>query len=112
MRTKTHKVQFWLSDEEYYEFIKKSKLSGLNRSDYFRNYVIGTELKEKPDDRFYQHLRLLRSASNNINQIAKKAHSLGFIDEPFLRKEVDKIDEMIDTLKLKYLNLAPSDKNE
>lgn len=112
MRRKTHKVQFWLSDEEYQEFIKKSESSGMNRSDYFRAYVIGTKLKEKPDDRFYQHLKLLRSTSNNLNQIAKKAHSLDFIDEPLLKKEVDKIDNMIDSLKLEYLNLAPSNNQE
>ena len=72
--------------------------------------VLGYELKAKPDIEFYKSIRLFRSISNNLNQIAVKAHSLKFIDELSYKKEVDKMDKLIDDLKLKYLNYIPSNK--
>jgi len=48
----------------------------------------GYKPKEKPDDRFYEAMRQLSSIGNNINQLAAKAHSLGFIDAKKLDEEV------------------------
>ena len=45
-----------------------------------RSLVSGYEPKEKPDDRFYDVMRQLSAIGNNMNQIARKANAIGFID--------------------------------
>lgn len=46
--------------------------------------------KERPDDRFFEMMNQLSAISNNINQLAKKANSLNFIDAPMLYREAQK----------------------
>lgn len=108
MRTRTHKKQFWFNDIEEDTLKEKSSLAGMNESDFIRSLVLGYELKAKPDVEFYKSISLLRSISNNLNQIAIKAHSLNFIDELSYKKEVEQMDKLIDDLKFKYLNYIPS----
>lgn len=50
----------------------------------------GYEPKEKPDERFYDTMRNLSAIGNNINQLAAKAHTLGFIDVPMLKNEAER----------------------
>lgn len=104
MRTRTHKKNFWFNDEEEYAIKELCNKSGMNESDIVRNLILGNSIKEAPTDKFYEVVRDLRSISNNINQLTKKAHSLGFIDEREYREEVTKLDILIDDLKLQFLN--------
>ena len=60
----------------------------LSESELIRALVRGFSPKEKPDDRFYEAMRQLSGIANNINQLAAKAHSLGFIDAQKLDEEV------------------------
>lgn len=112
MRTRTHKKQFWFNDVEEEALVEKSTLAGMNESDFVRCLILDYKLKAKPDEEFYSSIKLLRSISNNLNQIAAKAHSLGFIDELAYKREVDKMDAIIDDIKLNYLNSIPSNKVE
>ena len=50
----------------------------------------GYEPKEKPDDRFFESMRELSAIGSNINQLAAKANSLGFVDEPMLYREAER----------------------
>ena len=102
-RRRTRKKQFWFNKEECDLLAINSQKAGLCESEYIRELLVGYKLKEKPDDRFYEYIRLLRSLANNMNQIAKKAHTLGFIDEVSYRSNVDKIILFIDEVKDKYL---------
>ena len=52
----------------------------LSEAGLIRLLIRGYEPKEKPDDRFYDVMRELSSIGNNINQLAAKANTLGFID--------------------------------
>lgn len=104
MRTRTHKKNFWFNDEEEYAIKELCSKSGMNESDIVRNLILGNSIKEAPTDKFYEVVRDLRSISNNINQLTKKAHSLGFIDEREYREEVTKLDILIDDLKIQFLN--------
>ncbi len=38
------------------------------------------EPREKPDQRFYEAMHQLYAIGNNINQIVRRANSLGFAD--------------------------------
>ncbi len=110
MRARTHKKQFWFNDEEEKNLKEKSFLAGMNESDFVRSLILGYELKSKPDEEFYSSIKLLRSISNNLNQIAAKAHTIGFVDDTLYKNEVAKMDIIIDDIKSKYLNRIPSNK--
>lgn len=45
----------------------------------------------------------MRAIGNNLNQIARKAHSLNFIDEPLYRKEAEKWNQFMLKVKKEYL---------
>ena len=85
---RTIKKQFWLTREENSELLKKAKNACLSQSQLIRILLRGYLPKEKPDDRFYEAMRQLSGIANNINQLAAKAHSLGFIDTQKLDEEV------------------------
>ena len=58
MRTRNIKKQVWLNREEATLLKKKAKKVGLNESELIRNFIIGFEPREKPDDRFYEVMKL------------------------------------------------------
>lgn len=103
MRYRNKKKQFWFSEEECKLLAINSTKAGLTESEYVREIVLGYHLKEKPDDRFYENLKVFRSLANNMNQIAKKAHSLGFVDELAYQKNVNIMIKFIDDIKDEYL---------
>lgn len=103
MRTRMHKKQFWFNDEEDNALKIKSASVGMNESDYIRSLVLGYNPREKPDDRFYEVMKLMRSISNNLNQISKKAHTLGFVDELAYKKEADKWKQFMIDVKKEFL---------
>lgn len=47
----------------------------------------GYEPREQPSKEFYEAMRELSAIGNNINQLARKANSLNFIDAPMLEQE-------------------------
>lgn len=81
------KKQFWLSPDENAELKRKAELAGLTETAIVRLLIRGYEPREKPDERFYEAMRNLSAIGNNINQLAAKAHTLGFIDTPMLKSE-------------------------
>ena len=97
------KKQFWFNKEEATMLKKKAKKVGLNESTLVRNLVMGFEPREKPDDRFFDALRQLRSVSNSLNQLAAKANALNFVDEVEYRKQKKKVDDIIVNIKDEFL---------
>lgn len=106
MRKRIYKKQFWLNEEEVTALRKKSSKANMNESDFIRALLLDYEVKEKPDDRFYEYLKYMRSISNSLNQIARKANSLDFIDYPFYKREAEKVDKFILEIKDKFLSLT------
>lgn len=103
MRTRGIKKQLWLNREEDKILKNKAKKVGMSEATLVRNLIMGYEPREKPDDRFYDVMKQLHSMSNSLNQIAKKAHSLGFVDAPYYQKEADKWSQFILKVKREYL---------
>lgn len=85
---RTIKKQIWLTADENVELIQKAQKACMSQSQLIRMLLRGYLPKEKPDDRFYDTMRKLSSIANNINQLAAKAHSLGFVDAQKLNEEV------------------------
>ena len=71
MRNRNIKVNVFLSEEEKKIFDRKSKKAGLSKSDFFRKIILDYQLKEKPDDRFYDMLSQLRGIAKNLNQMTR-----------------------------------------
>ena len=76
--------------EEAQDLQKKAKKACLSEAGLIRLLIRGYEPREKPDDRFYDAMSALSSIGNNINQLAVKANSLGFIDALLLKKEAER----------------------
>lgn len=68
-----------LTKEEKDEWQRKAEMACLNESALVRLLMKGYEPKEKPDECFFEAMRELSSIGNNINQLAAKANSLGFM---------------------------------
>lgn len=98
-----YKKQFWFNEEEVMALKEKSSKAGMKECEFIRKILLGYELKEKPDERFYETIKQMRIISNNLNQIAKKAHALNYIDEVAYRKESENWHSFIEEVKDTYL---------
>lgn len=85
------KKQIWLSEKENKELVRKAAIAGLSQSAVIRILITGYEPQEKPDERFYETMKQMYGIGHNINQIAAKASSLGFVDTPALKQELEKL---------------------
>ena len=90
MRKRNIDKHIWFSRDEAQELQKKAKKACLSESALIRLLIRGYEPREKPDDRFYDTMRQLSAIGNNINQLAAKANTLGFVDAPQLKKEAER----------------------
>lgn len=78
------------SRDEAQDLQRKAKKACLSEAGLIRLLLRGYEPREKPDERFYDVMRELSSIGNNINQLAVKANTLGFVDAPQLKKEAER----------------------
>ena len=90
MRKRNIDKHIWFSRAEAQELQRKAKKACLSEAGLIRLLIKGYEPKEKPDDRFYDVMRELSAIGNNINQLAAKANTLGFVDAPLLKSEAEK----------------------
>ncbi len=105
MRKRDIKKQVWINEKENKMLKSNAKKVGLNESEYIRSLIMGYKPKELPDKKFYQDMDQLRGISINLNQIAKKANSLGMIDAPLYKKNYEKLNEFIQKIKTTYLDI-------
>lgn len=78
------------SAEEAADLARKAQMACLPEGALLRLLLKGYEPKEKPDAQFYEAMRELSAIGNNINQLAVKANTLGFVDAPALAKEAER----------------------
>lgn len=105
MRTRDIKQQLWLNETEKAKLKSNAKKVGLNESAYLRSLIMGYKPKEQPSDKFYEDMKQLRGISININQIARKANSLGIVDAPFYKKTYQKLNEFMQQIRKKYIDI-------
>ena len=108
MSNKRIKKQFWLSETENQELLRKAKLSGLSQTSVIRLLLMNYEPREKPDQRFYETMQQLYAIGNNINQIVRKANSLGFVDVIALEEQLDKLNRFEAKIEAFYLRPVKS----
>ncbi len=98
MRKRNKEVFFRLTEEEYEILKTKVDRTGLTMQSYLRHLIASIEPKEKPSADFFETLKILRQISNNLNQIAAKAHSIGFIDALEYKRNVEWLRTAISSL--------------
>lgn len=103
MRKDRIKKNFWFKENVNDILISNSKKAGLSQKNYVEELIMNNTIKEKPDDRFYDVMKQMRSISISLNQIARKANSLGFIDVPAYKRESQKWNEFMLEVKKEYL---------
>ena len=71
MRTRTIKQQIYLNADEKNILKEKSKIAGLNESEFIRSMIKGYKIKEQPTKEIREFTRDISGIANNINQIAR-----------------------------------------
>ena len=103
MRRRNVPINLRLTEEEAEQLNEMVRRSGMSREALLRSMIKGYQLCEKPDQEFYEVMRMLSGIGNRINQLAAKANALGFIDPPMLREDAKKWHEIQLEIRRKFL---------
>lgn len=98
-----------LNRTEAQDLQKKAKKACLSEGALLRLLLKGYAPKEQPDERFYDVMRELSAIGNNINQLAVKANSLGFVDVVQLSKEAKRWHKFQADIEREFLRPEKSD---
>ena len=90
-RSRNNLIKVYLSDEEYRRFRENVKACKRTNSSYLRELIIETTPAAFPPAEYSQVIWELQKIGVNMNQIASKAHSLGFVDDREYQANADKI---------------------
>ena len=85
-RTLEMKIRFTRGELD--ALTKKARKSGFSREGYSRRILNGATVKENPPADVPMLIREVRRVGYNIDQILKRANSIGLLDVPQLRKDV------------------------
>ena len=85
-RKRPYRVHVYLNEQEYQRLNIMVAYTSLSREQVLRDLINGLTIKAI--------VRELNRIGNNINQIAAKQHSHGFMDEPMLREAVASLQRM------------------
>ena len=88
MRKRNCRVVVYFSKDELDALTKKIRRSRLSREGFIRAAVAGKEVKDGPTADVPALIQEVRRAGSNLNQLLKRANSVGLLDVPQLRKEV------------------------
>ena len=104
MRKRNLKINIFLSPEENKIFKDKSKKSGLSKSEFFRKVILDYQLKEQPDERFYEVLSQLRGMATNLNQMARTHNRYqGYMREDKFTPLLNQIQDFVLSMQEVYL---------
>ena len=105
MRKRDIKRQFWLNEIENKSLKENAKKTGLSESSYIRSLIMGYKPKQQPTDVMFEVLAQLKGIGTNLNQIARKANALDFIDAPYYRRIYDKWSILEKKIKKEFLDM-------
>lgn len=95
MRKRDIRFQLRLTKKEADLLQKQSLRCGISRQAYLISLLKNTPVKEQPSVDFLAILKALEKIGDNINQIAAKANTLGFIDKVQYYKDSEKLEKII-----------------
>ena len=91
MRKRNNPVQIYFDDAELKRLDDWSAAANMSRSNYIRQLIDGFQPLEFPPVEYLKIIDELEHIGINMNQLATKAHSLGFIDEPEYRQNATRV---------------------
>lgn len=91
-------VPLRLDEGEYQKLKEWSAASNRTMSDYLRELLHDCRPIEFPPIEYQSVLRELRKIGINLNQLAGKAHTLGFVDEREYRQEAERLWRVVSEL--------------
>jgi len=75
---RSYRVNVKLNTEEYYLLKGKARVSGMNLSEFVREAIRRSEIKERLTPELNVYIRKLIGIANNLNQIARTANAGGY----------------------------------
>ena len=103
MRTRNHRVVFYLNDKEFKAFEQKAKRSSRSREAFIRKAIEDVQIKELPPAVLYKLIWEIRRVGNNIDQILMIANAKGILNIPDLRKAIDDLREAEKLIVSQYI---------
>ena len=91
MRKRQNPIQVYLDESEYNKLKEWSVASNRTMSAYIRELLSDSQPVAFPPIEYQEVLRELRKIGINLNQLASKAHTLGFVDEREYRAESERL---------------------
>lgn len=95
MRRRNIPFLFRLDQKEADAFRERVQKSGLSKEAYIRQAISGKVPKEAPPPDYYAMMKELHRIGNNLNQIAKKAHTLNVIDVQRYDRAMRKFEKVV-----------------
>ena len=96
---KGYRVNVKMATEEYYTLKALVIDAGINMSEYVRQCVKSSTVKQRLTPEIHDHIRKLCGMANNLNQIARKANAQGYTNARseylHLANEIDKLINLI-----------------
>ena len=90
MRKNQYNLHIRLDEDERAALEKGLQASGLPLSAYLRKLILGESIQAAPSEELRRLRTEIHQIGNNINQLAAKANTLGFVDAPQLKKEAER----------------------
>ena len=103
MRTRNHRIVFYLNDKEFEAFEQKAKRTSRSREDFIRKAVAEVQIKEAPPADLHKLIWEIRRVGNNIDQILMIANAKGILNIPDLRKAIDALREVENLIISQYI---------
>ena len=103
MRTRNHRVVFYLNDKEFEAFEEKAKRSSRSRESFIRRAIQEVQIKELPPADLHKLIWEIRRVGNNIDQILMIANTKGILNIPDLRKAIDDLREAEKLIVSQYI---------
>jgi len=103
MRTRNHRVVFYLNDKEFEAFEQKAKRSSRSREAFIRKAIEDVQIKELPPADLYKLIWEIRRVGNNIDQILMIANAKGILNIPDLRKAISDLREAEKLIVSQYI---------
>ena len=103
---RTHLIKAYLNDSEYQRFRRIAVATHSTNSDLVRRLLQTSVFVEFPPVEYREIIDQLEHIGINLNQLARVAHSLGFIDEPEYRKNANEVWRMVAQLCRMYLQVG------
>jgi hypothetical protein len=97
---RTYMVSIKMDSREYFSLKTKAKSAGISRSNFVRQSVAGSKIYPRLTPELNDYIRKLSGMGNNLNQIARKANTEGYINTRseylYLADKIDNLIEMIE----------------